>query len=108
MRMKLLLSAGLVACGLGLATTSVQAAPAGGLAAAVDLDAARTSPVENVTYGWYGRRHCHWHYGYRHCWHGHRYGYGYGRWHKHGWYGYGRPYRHQYGYGYGGYRRGWY
>jgi hypothetical protein len=101
MRMKSLVLAGLGAAGIALAATSVQAAPAGGMLAAVDRSAERVSPVENVT--WYGRRHCH--YGYRHC-----YGYyPYRTWD----YRYYRPYRHYYGYGYPyryhyGYRRGWY
>jgi hypothetical protein len=101
MRMKSLVLAGLGGAGIALAATSVQAAPAGGMLAAVDRSAERVSPVENVT--WYGRRHCH--YGYRHC-----YGYyPYRTWD----YGYYRPYRHYYGYGYPyryhyGYRRGWY
>ena len=102
MRMKSLVLAGLGAAGIALAATSVQAAPAGGLLAAVDRSAERVSPVENVT--WYGRRHCHWHYGERHCWYGPRYrwhGYYYPRWRGYGYYDY--PYRYHYGY-----RHGWY
>jgi hypothetical protein len=99
MSMNSVLSAGLGLCVLGLVATSIQAAPAAGIGGAVDRDAARGSPVENVT--WYGLRHCHWHYGYRHCWYGHRHyrpyhGYGYYR----PYYGYYRPY-----YGYGHYHR---
>lgn len=77
-------------CALGLAATAAQAAPASGLADAVDREAARNGPVETVT--WYGRRHCHWHYGYSHCWYGHR--------HYRPYYGYStyRPYYGHYGY----------
>ncbi|HJU30687.1 MAG TPA: hypothetical protein VJ740_04510 [Hyphomicrobiaceae bacterium] len=100
MRMKLLLSSGLLAVGLGLATAPSQAAPAGGLPAAVDLGAART-PVETVTFG-YGHRHCHWHYGHRHCWYGRRHWHGkwhhgYGGWHRYGCYGHRCPGRYHYG-----------
>lgn len=94
MKMRLLLSAGIAAFGLGAATTSLQAAPTGGLIAAIDRDATSGNPIETVTWG---GRHCHWHYGYRHC------GYGYRKWHDHGHYGYGRHYRRHYGYY--GYRR---
>jgi hypothetical protein len=106
MRLKSLVMAGLGAAGIALAASSLQAAPASGLIAAMERDAERARPVENVT--WYGRRHCHWHYGYRHC-----YGYyPYRRW-DYGHYGYDRPYRYHYGYGHPyryhyGYRRGWY
>jgi hypothetical protein len=100
--MKSLVLAGLGAAGITLAATSLQAAPAGGLLAAVDRSAERVSPVENVT--WYGRRHCHWHYGYRYC-HGYypyrRWDYGYYRpHHRYGYYdhyGYWRPYRYGHG-----------
>ncbi len=100
MRLKSLVVAGLGAAGIALAASSVQAAPASSLIAAIERDAERASPVETVT--WYGRRHCHWHYGYRHCWyrwHGHHHR----RWHDYGYYDYGHPYRYHYGY-----RRGWY
>jgi hypothetical protein len=105
MRTKLLLSAGLVAFGLGIVSTSVQAAPAGGLVAAIDRDAARASPVEKAT--WYGHRHCYWHYGHYRCWYGHHHRHWYGhhhyrKWHKYGYY---RPHRHYYGHY--GYRRWW-
>jgi hypothetical protein len=97
MKMQLLLSTGLVAFGLGIVATSAQAAPTGGLMAAVDQDAARTNPVENVT--WHGWRRCYWHYGHRHCWHGD--GLWHHKWHRYGYYGH--PYRYHYGY-----HRWWY
>lgn len=101
MSMKSLLLAGVGACALGLVGTAAQAAPAAGLAGAVDADAARSGLVENVT--WYGRRHCHWD---GHCWHGHRYyrpyygDYGYGRRYYRPYYGYDHDYRY-------GHRRWW-
>ena len=95
MSMKSLLVAGIGAIALGLVATSAEAAPGGGLAA-IDREAAQSSPIETVT--WYGRRHCWWHGGYRHC------GYGYRRYGWRGYYGWGRhPYRYSYGY-----RRWWY
>ena len=102
MSMKSLLLAGVGACALGLVGATAQAAPAAGLAGAVDPDAARSALVENVT--WYGRRHDdHWHYGYRHRWYGHRYYRPY-----YGDYGYGhRYYKPYYGYGHYGHRRWW-
>jgi hypothetical protein len=81
MKMQSILSAGLGALALAALASTAQAAPAAGLAAAIDREA--TSAVEQVT--WNYRRHCYWHHGYRHCWWGHRpY-----KWHRYG-------YRHHY------------
>ena len=76
MKMQSILSAGLGALALAALASTAQAAPATGLAAAIDHDA--TSAVEQVT--WKYRRHCYWHHGYRHCWRGHRAH----KWHRYG------------------------
>lgn len=93
MKMQSILSAGLGALALAALASSAQAAPATGLAAAIDRDA--TSAVEQVT--WKYRRHCWWHHGHRHCGWGHR---PYKKWHG---YGYG----HRYNYGHRYYNRHW-
>ena len=76
MKMQSILSAGLGALALAALASTAQAAPATGLAAAIDRDA--TNAVEQVT--WKYRRHCYWHHGYRHCWRGHRAH----KWHRYG------------------------
>jgi hypothetical protein len=74
MKTKMLLSAALGALALGAVASATQAAPVGGLVAAVDREAASLGGVEQVTWGRWHRRHCYWHHGHRHCWwkHHHR------------------------------------
>jgi hypothetical protein len=93
MIMKSVVSTGLGICALGLVATTAQAAPAAGLAGAADRDAARSGPIQNVT--WYGDGY---RYGYRRHYRPYYYGYSYG---------YDRPYygyRYRYDRPYYGYR----
>jgi hypothetical protein len=76
MRVKSILSAGLGALALALVASAAQAAPAGGLAGAIDRDAA--SAIEQVT--WKRHWYCYWHHGRRYCYWGHRH---YGWYHHH-------------------------
>ena len=90
MKMQTILSAGLGALALAVLAPTAQAAPAPGLAVAINREA--TSAVEQVTWGY--RRHCYWHHGYRYCgWGHHHYKWGYRPYKK--WYGYG-GYGHRY------------
>jgi hypothetical protein len=98
MIMKSVVSAGLGICALGFVATNAQAAPAASLVDAVDRNAARSGPIENVT--WYGDRysyryrhyrpHYGYSYGYDRPYYGYRYRYHYHRPH----YGYRHHYRH--------------
>ena len=78
MKAKSVLSAGLGALALALVASAAQAAPAGGLAGAIDRDAAKA--IEQVT--WKRHWHCYWYHGYRRCYWGHRH-YGWYRHHHH-------------------------
>ena len=95
MKMQTILSTGLGALALAALTSTAQAAPGAGVAAAIDREAAST--VEQVT--WNYRRHCYWHHGHRYCSWGYR---PYKKWHHYG-YGYG----HRYDYGHRYYNRYW-
>jgi hypothetical protein len=101
MQARTFLAAAFGALALSLASVSAQTAPAGGIVAALEADAADAGQVEKVTYGYGWRRHCHWHYGYRHC----DRGYGYRHWRHYGHYGDYGYYRHHYGWDYPYYRR---